>query len=108
MVAKNPAQMVPEPAYRRIESSYQSNLWVASLPLTSEEEESLRIEELDQTITISSNFWTRKWTHALPLPSDAILSTVTARTSGGILFISAELEDSHLRGKEVPIFQVKK
>lgn len=74
MVAKTSAQMVPEPAYRRIESSCQSNLWVASLPLTSEEEKSLRLEEINQTVSISSNFWTQKWTHELPLPAESVLT----------------------------------
>lgn len=47
MVAKKPVPLVPEPAYRRIECSYQSNLWVATLPLEPEEEDTLHIKEDD-------------------------------------------------------------
>ena len=45
MVAKKSVPLVPEPAYRRIECSYQSNLWVATLPLEPEEEDTLHIKE---------------------------------------------------------------
>ena len=103
MVAKKPAQYVPEPASRRLESSYQSNRWVATIPLTEEEEDSLKISEENRMLTISSNFWARSWTHELPLPEDAISDTINARTNRGMLYISAQLEDPYISGKEIPI-----
>ena len=105
MMAKTPVQHVPEPAYRRIESSYQSNLWVATLPLTPEEEDTLKISERDRVVTISGDFWARNWTQELPLPRDAIPDTVHARTNQGMLYITAQLEEPFMTGKEIPIFK---
>ena len=107
VVAKAPAvnHYRPEPAYRRIESSYQSNMWVATLPLTPEELESLTIQEEARMITLSSISRERRWTHQLSLPSDAKSETVNARTNRGTLYITAQLEEPYLLGKSVPILK---
>ena len=107
VLVKSPTpQKVPAPKYRQIESSYTSNRWVATLPLTPEEEDTLMIREENRVVTISGNFWAKDWKQDVPLPRDAIPESVLARTSRGMLFITAELEEPFMSGKEVPIIKM--
>ena len=101
------SKKVLEPVSRRIEASYQSNLWVASLPLTVEEESSLKIVKENRVLMISGDLMEHTWTQEILLPYDARPESVNARAGSGWLYITAQLEEQSISGKEIPILQAE-
>ena len=96
-------KFIPTSPGRRIEAGYQSNRWVATIPLQQEELESLRISEQDGTITITGNYWAREWQSSISMPYDAIDGSLKARVDGDTLFISALVDEQSERGIEISI-----
>merc|ERR1711976_759974 len=96
-------KFIPTNPGRRIEAGYQSNRWVATIPLQQEELESLKISEQDGQITISGNYWAREWQSSISMPYDAIEGSLKARIDGDTLFISALVDEPSERGTEIKI-----